>query len=303
MRSTNTALLRNLPSIKALLFFNVVARHLNLVRAGQELGLTQGALSRQLKALEDHLGVALFKRGPRGVSLTQEGEVLFDYSKRAFDTLSSGIRHLSVETGRETLIVSVARSFAICVLAKKLPNFTRTNPWIDLRIDIHRYFTDLDSSGADISIRLGSGDWEGYRKIALTDDRICVVCDPKVARKLTPRQANASPSGLLLLRNTERDYWEKWNDSGNRQVDVENSTSIHFNDSATMLEAVKAGGGLCLTRHVLAADALAAGTMVELWGQDLHDGLRYYAICGQRSSRRRAVDLFMKWIASEFPLA
>jgi LysR family glycine cleavage system transcriptional activator len=303
MSSTNTALLRSLPSIKALLFFNTVARHLNLVRAGEELHLTQGALSRQLKALEEHLGVDLFKRGPRGLSFTQEGELLYDYSRRAFDTLSSGIRHLSVDAARETLVVSVARSFAIRVLAGKVAGFVQANPWIDLRIDVHRYFADLESSGADISIRLGSGDWQGYRMLALTDDRIGAVCSPRLARKLEKLKASSPVAGNMLLRNAERDCWEKWHESGNRKVDLEGTPAIHFNDSATMLEAVEAGAGMCLTRLVLASGSLSAGTLTQLWGQELHDGLRYYAICAQRSNGRRAVDLFMTWLASEFQAA
>ena len=156
MTSRDQALLRSLPSLKALLFFNTVAKHLNLVRAGEELHLTQGALSRQLKALEDHLGVSLFKRGPRGLAFTQEGEILYDYCQRAFDTLGTGLRHLSVVAERETLVVSVARSFAVRVLAPRIAGFVQAHPWVDLRIDIHRYFAHLDSSGADISIRLGS---------------------------------------------------------------------------------------------------------------------------------------------------
>jgi len=112
MSSGNTDLLRTLPSIKALLVFNTVAKHLNFVRAADELHMTQGALSRQVKALEEHLGVVLFKRGPRGLSFTQEGDLLYDYSRRAFDTLGTGVRHLSVSSGRKTLVVSVARSFA-----------------------------------------------------------------------------------------------------------------------------------------------------------------------------------------------
>jgi LysR family transcriptional regulator, glycine cleavage system transcriptional activator len=303
MSSTNTSRLRNLPSIKALLFFNVAAKHLNLVRAGEELHLTQGALSRQLKALEDHLGVELFKRGPRGLSFTQEGELLYDYSRRAFDTLGSGIRHLSLDADRETLVVSVARSFAICVLAKKVTAFVQANPWIDLRIDIHRYFADLESSGADISIRLGSGDWQGYRMLALTDDRVGVVCSPAWARKLNKLDASAPLMGTTLLRNAERDYWDKWHEGTNRRVDLESATSIHFNDSATMIEAVKAGAGLCLTRLSLVSDSLSAGTLAQPWAQELHDGLRYHALCAQRSSARRAVNLFMEWLTYEFGAA
>ena len=86
------SLLRRLPSMKALLFFNVVGRHLNLVRAGEELHLTQGALSRQIKLLEQHLGVALFRRLARGLAFTQEGETLYAYSQQAFGTLDAGLR-------------------------------------------------------------------------------------------------------------------------------------------------------------------------------------------------------------------
>jgi len=300
MSSTNTALLRKLPSVKALLFFDVVARHLNLVRAGEELHLTQGALSRQLKALEDHLGVLLFVRGPRGLKFTQEGELLYDYSRRAFETLGSGLRRLSVDAARETLVVSVARSFAVCVLAPKIGRFVQAHPWVDLRMDVHRYFTDLELSGADISIRLGAGDWEGYRMLALTGDTVCALCCPALAPALEAAPAPGLPANTVLLRNAERDYWAEWHGCGNRPIDLEATATVQCNDSAALIEAVKAGAGMCLTRHSLAAGALASGSLVPLWGQQLHDGLRYYALSARRSHSRRAVELFMQWLEAEF---
>lgn len=300
MSSGNTDILRTLPSIKALLVFNTVARHLNFVRAAEELHMTQGALSRQVKALEEHLGVVLFKRGPRGLSFTQEGDLLYDYSRRAFDTLGTGVRHLSVSAGRETLVVSVARSFADCVLCRRIGSFVRANPWIDLRIDVHRYFVDLESAGVDISIRLGSGAWDGYRALAISDDRIGAVCHPRLARRYGKlRPADAVREGLLL-RNVERDYWEKWREGGNRTLDLDGSPTIRFNDSAPMLEAAKGGAGLCLTRLTLASDSLADGALEQLWGEELRDGQRYYAVCANRTNARRAVELFMKWLESEF---
>jgi DNA-binding transcriptional LysR family regulator len=277
--------------MKALLFFNTIAKHLNLVRAGEELHLTQGALSRQLKALEEHLGVALFKRGPRGLSFTQEGEILYDYSKRAFDTLRTGLRHLSVVAERETLVLSVARSFAVRVLASRIGSFVRANPWVNLRIDIHRYFADLESSGADISIRLGNGEWEGERIQALTDDAVWAVANPAVA---------ARPEGAPVLRNTERDYWDSWLAGGNPATALKDADTLRFNDSATMLEAVNAGAGFCLTRASLVRDAVAAGSLVRLWDSELRDGLRYYALCAPRSSAKKTVDAFMRWLDAEF---
>jgi DNA-binding transcriptional LysR family regulator len=286
--------------MKALWFFNTIARHLNLVRAAQELHLTQGALSRQLKTLEEHLGVELFKRGPRGLVFTQEGEILYDYSRRAFETLHAGLRHVSVVDERETLVLSVARSFAIRVLGGRIGAFVLAHPWVDVRIDIHRYFADLESSGADISIRLGDGKWESDRILALTDDTVWAVANPAVAASLADVQGALRGGGVLLLRNTERDYWDSWLAQGNPAIALQDLHALRFNDSATMLEAVSAGTGFCLTRASLVRDAVAAGSMVRMWDSEMRDGLRYYALCAPRSGAKKAVDLFMRWLEQEF---
>jgi DNA-binding transcriptional LysR family regulator len=295
----SSSLIRSLPSMKALLFFNTVARHLNLVRAGEELHLTQGALSRQLKALEDHLGIQLFRRGPRGLAFTQEGEILYDYSRRAFDTLGAGLRHLSLVADRETLVVSVARSFAIRVLGRRVPRFVQQHPWVDLRLDTHRFFADLESSGADVSIRLGKGDWERYRMQALTDDAVWPVAAPSLAVRLG-NGADAAAQGELLLRNTERDYWDAWQLAKHRPFPGDDVASLRYNDSATMLEAVHAGAGFCLTRACLVRDAVAAGTLARIGPDEMRDGLAYYALCTPRSGTKKAVQLFMAWLESEF---
>ena len=302
MSTPDVALLRNLPSLKALLFFNTVARHLNLVRAGEELHLTQGALSRQLKSLEDHLGVALFRRGPRGLAFTQEGEILYDYSKRAFDTLGAGLRHLSVVTDRESLVISAARSFAVRVLGMRIARFIEANPWVDLRVDTHRYFADLESSGADISIRLGGGDWDGYRMQALTDDAVWAVARADVAGQLAGAAALPEQARPLLLTNTERDYWAAWL-GGGHDIGIgigRDVRMLRFNDSATMLEAVQAGAGFCVTRASLAREAVRAGALVRIGTGEMHDGLRYYAVCAPRSGAKKAADLFMRWLGLEF---
>jgi LysR family glycine cleavage system transcriptional activator len=300
MNARDTSLLRSLPSMKALLFFNTVAKHLNLVRAGEELHLTQGALSRQLKALEDHLGVELFRRGPRGLVFTQEGEILYDYSRRAFDTLGAGLRHLSLAAERETLVVSVARSFAIRVLGTRIARFVQANPWVDLRVDTHRYFADLDSSGADISIRIGTGEWQGYRMQALTDDAVWPVASPEVAARLMGGDSDGPDETPLLLRNMERDYWDAWLQAGYHAFEVDGAPTMRYNDSATMLEAVHAGAGYCLTRACLVRAAVAAGSLTRLGGQEMRDGLKYYAICAARSGTKKPVQLFMAWLEAEF---
>ncbi|MFC6139939.1 LysR substrate-binding domain-containing protein [Paraburkholderia silvatlantica] len=210
------------------------------------------------------------------------------------------MRHLSVSAGRETLVVSVARSFADCVLCRRIGGFVKSNPWIDLRLDVHRYFADLESSGVDISIRLGGGLWDGYRTLAISDDSVGAVCAPDLAQHYEKiRPSDALKEGLLL-RNIERDYWQKRQERGNLTPDLEASPVIRFNDSAPMLEAAKGGVGLCLTRLTLASDSLAEGALKKLWDQELRDGQRYYAVCAKRTNARRAVELFMQWLESEF---
>lgn len=293
------SLLRRLPSMKALLFFNVVGRHLNLVRAGEELHLTQGALSRQIKLLEQHLGVALFRRLARGLAFTQEGETLYAYSQQAFGTLDAGLRRLSLVAGRQTLVVSVARSFALRVLAGRLPRFVRAHPWVDLQIDTHRYFADLETSGADVSIRLTDSHFEtGHRHRRLTDDISWLVASPAMARRMTARKKEGAPFRPVLLSNSERDDWSRWLAAGNRRVQPEEA-ALQFNDSATMLQAVEAGMGFCVARSALVRDAVEAGTLVRVWKQEMRDGLCYRAISAARG--KPALEPFLQWLDEEFP--
>jgi DNA-binding transcriptional LysR family regulator len=179
-----------------------------------------------------------------------------------------------------------------------MPRFMQANPWVDLRVDIHRYFVDLESSGADISIRLGDGEWAGSRMHALTGDAVWAVASAEMAQALS---AGRDPKEMLLLRNTERDYWVDWLAGGRSPIAGDDTPTLRFNDSATMLAAVQAGAGYCLTRASLVQDAVAAGTMVRLGEAEMHDGLRYWAICGPRAGNKKAVDLFMRWLECEFP--
>lgn len=305
MRLSNTGLLARLPSLRSLLVFNVAGKHLNLVRASEELFQTQGALSRQLKALEDHVGVALFERGPRGLRFTQEGELLYDFTCRAFDLLGTGLNRLVLDVERQTLVVSAARSFSLRNLAARLPEFVAAHPWIDLRIDVHRFYADLESSGVDISIRLGTGDWPHYRVLRLTDDVIIPVCTPAVASSLQATASSDCIDGPLaqpaFLRNTERDYLDLWNQDDRHRLQPEDGPSLNFNDSATLLGVLEAGMGVTLIRSSLVDAALQRGTLVQPYPGEVRDGLNYHAVCAPRSSDKPAVMLFLQWLRHVYP--
>lgn len=299
MTSTNTPLHR-LPSLRALLVFNTVALHLNQVRAAEALSLTQSALSRQITGLEDHLGVTLFTRNARGLAFTQEGELLYDFTQRAFDLLNDGLGRLVLDKERQTLVVSAARSYAERVLAPRISSFIEMHPWIDVRVDIHRYYADIDSSGADISIRLGNGEWDGYEKLRLSDDRLIPVASPHVAQALAALRPG-DLAGKLLLRNLERDYIAAWNDANPGEALAGSSMAVKFNDSATLLAALESGSGVTITRLSLVADALASGRLQRLWSGSAKDGLDYYAVCAPRALHKSTTTLFMQWLRRSLP--
>ncbi|MDX3906952.1 MAG: LysR substrate-binding domain-containing protein [Pigmentiphaga sp.] len=296
MPSSSSALLARLPSMRLMLAFDVSARHLNLVRAAEELGITQGALSRQIRALEDHLGVRLFERHARGLRFTQEGELLYDFTQRGFETLGAGIGRLTLQAERQTLVLSVARSFALRVLIPRLAGFTDTHPHIHLSLDIHRYFADIASSGVDVSIRLGGGDWQDCHALRLTRDRIVPVCAPSIRDQL---RNPAARTRVPLLRNIERD-------DPSLQADglggiLSGGLRIDFNDSASMLAAAEASLGVAISRSSLVADAESAGRLVRLTSWEACDGQDYYAVCTERAYRKPAVKAFLDWVASQAP--
>ncbi|MFC4276810.1 LysR substrate-binding domain-containing protein [Achromobacter aloeverae] len=295
MHPPNTFPLQRMPSLRTLLVFDTVARHLNQVRAAESLALTQSALSRQIKALEDHLGVALFERNSRGLKFTQEGELLYDFTRRAFELLNDGLGRLVLDVERQTLVVSAARSYAERVLAPRLGDFVRAHPWIDVRIDVHRYYADIEASGADISVRLGDGNWPGYDELQLSDDGLIPVCAPGVAQALRDARPG-DVAGHLVFRNMERDYVDQWNRCNPEAAFVNEQATLKFNDSTTLLSALEAGEGVTVGRVSLVADALARGALVRLWSGEARDGLNYYAICAQRTAHRSATVSFMAWL-------
>ncbi|ETF03487.1 hypothetical protein W822_09275 [Advenella kashmirensis W13003] len=272
---------------------------MNQVRAAQSLSLTQSALSRQIKSLEDHLGVLLFERTSKGLCFTQEGELLYDFTKRSFSLLNEGLGRLVLNVERQTLVVSAARSFAERVLSARVGDFVELHPWIDVHIDVHRYFSDMDSSGADISIRLGDGNWDDHLQVRLTDDFLIPVCAPDRASFL----ANRSPGdilGCIFYINQERDYLERWNKENPNEAISGFNSILKFNDSSTLLAAVESGSGVAITRYSLVKNAIEQGRLVRLWHGSAHDHLNYYALCSHRTAHRRSTTLFLDWLGSVF---
>ena len=148
---------RNFPSLDLLEGFEAAARHLSFTKAGEELFLTQSAVSRQIKELEDQLGVPLFHRRHRALTLTEAGQQFHAAAAQVLTTMRSATSRLRAQSGRKTLSVTTTNSFAALWLIPRLAGFTRTHPDVEVKITAETRVQDLERDGLDVAIRHGPG--------------------------------------------------------------------------------------------------------------------------------------------------
>jgi DNA-binding transcriptional LysR family regulator len=313
MTPAHTEALAGLP-LQTLRVFEAAARHLNMVRAAAELGMTQGAVSRQIKALEEGLREQLFRRGPRGLTLTEAGDVLAEYVARGFGELATGLRRIGQPRRRTTLIVSASRTFALRVLAPRLGDFARLHPWIDLRVDGHRYYANLQRTDADLSIRLGDGRWRGGRVVPLLPrEPLFPVCSPALWRAAAGASVGGRPRAVspaeflrqhVLLHYVERPYWADWlRTAGLEEIAGQgDSTGPCFDETAVALAAAEAGQGVAVARRAQVADALAAGRLVRPFATELDDGLGYFLVTTEAGIEKSTVQAFIRWLRGRLAL-
>jgi LysR family transcriptional regulator of beta-lactamase len=194
--------------LNALRAFEASARHLNFTRAALELRVTQGAVSHQVAALEARLGAPLFRRLPRGLALTDEGQALVPVVADAFDRVGAMLDRYAGGRLREVLTVGVVGTFATGWLLPRLADFTRDHPFVDLRIMTNNNRVDLAGEGLDLAIRFGDGAWHGTHAEAVLEAPLTPLCTPAIAARL-----GADPAALAretLLRSYRADEWPRW---------------------------------------------------------------------------------------------
>src|SRR5262252_8897948 len=174
-----------LPALDLLVGFEAAARHLSFTKAGEELFLTQSAVSRQIKELEDQLGVALFQRRHRALALTEAGQQFYASAAQVLSTMRTATDKLRAHAGRRRpLSVTTTSSFAALWLIPRLAGFTRTHPGVDVRITADSRVLDLERDGLDIAIRHGPATLAGPDAIRLMGERVFPVASPKLLKKL-----------------------------------------------------------------------------------------------------------------------
>ncbi|EML0519711.1 LysR family transcriptional regulator AmpR [Pseudomonas aeruginosa] len=278
--------------LNALRAFEASARHLSFTRAAIELCVTQAAVSHQVKSLEERLGVALFKRLPRGLMLTHEGESLLPVLCDSFDRIAGLLERFEGGHYRDVLTVGAVGTFTVGWLLPRLEDFQARHPFIDLRLSTHNNRVDIAAEGLDYAIRFGGGAWHGTEALALFEAPLTVLCCPEVAAQLH------SPADLLQhtpLRSYRADEWPLWFQAAGLPAHAPLTRSIVFDTSLAMLEAARQGVGVALAPAAMFARQLASESIRRPFATEVSTG-SYWLTRLQSRGETSAMLAFREWL-------
>jgi LysR family transcriptional regulator, glycine cleavage system transcriptional activator len=286
----------HLPPLRSLRVLEAAVRHENYTHAGAELGLTHGAVSHQIHALEAALGVRLFERAGRRMRATDQGRQLaFDVSL-ALDSLSGAVERLRGGDHAHAITVSVLPSFAAAWLVARLGGFLERHPGIELRLESTTVLADFRNDGVDVAIRYGVGDYPGLECTKLFDDELFPTMSPALRRSERVR-APADLARLPLLRIRQQP-WAAWFAAAGVDLPEPRRGPV-FNDSELALQAAIQGQGVVLARGSLAAGKLRSGTLVAPFRQRVASPQTCYLVYPLRNADKPAVRLFRDWLLEE----
>lgn len=289
---------RRLPSLNALKAFEAAARHGSFTRAAEELHVTQGAISHQVKALERGLGLKLFHRERQRLTLAEAGRSYLEVVRDAFDRLSFGTERLLQRQSMGVLTVSTSPNFAAKWLVHRLGRFAEAHPGIDLRVSAALHHVDFAREDIDLAIRHGDGQWPGLCVTRLYAEEVFPVCSPALLRG---RHALRSPADLkhhTLLHVDDRRAWDGWLADAN-VADAESLRGLVFNQASIAIDAAVDGQGVALARTALAAWDVLAGRLVRPFARSSKVSYAYWIVCPKSTADLPKICAFRDWLQAE----
>jgi LysR family glycine cleavage system transcriptional activator len=286
---------QHLPPLAALRTFEAAARHQNFSRAANELHLTHGAISHQIKALERELGVALFHRKNRGVQLTEPGRTLAATVRHAMDRIVRGIEEVRGRPQR-ALTVSVLPAFATHWLIPRLADFDSRHPDIDINIRASPLLTDFASEDVDLAVRYGGGKWPGVRAVRLADEHVFPVCSPRFNDGRLPKTLGQLAKSRLL--HTPLQPWDQWFEALGVAAPPARR-GMTFAETDILLRAAIAGLGIALSRRLLAQPELDAGRLVRPVPHAVRADRSYYIVYPDQIEPSPRLLVFRDWLLEQ----
>ncbi|WP_129776363.1 transcriptional regulator GcvA [Peristeroidobacter soli] len=278
--------------------FDVAARNLNLSAAAEEMNVTHAAVSRQVKQLEERLGVKLFERLPRGLRLTAQGALLAEGTRAAFDRLAGALEDVSTPTVRRKLTISTFSSFNARWLMPRVRSFSMLFPGVDLQVITTAQLVDFAREDVDIGIRFGGGNYPGLHVMSLFRPREIVVCAPALLKGGPPLKTINDLRHFTLLHDDSHHSWSRWlNAVGAKGIDARRG--IVCGDRNSMLQAALTAQGVAIASEVFASAELAAGRLVKVFENEVASEYAIYAVCLPRRLNDPMVSGVMEWLANE----
>ena len=291
------------PPLNALRAFEAAARHLNFSRAADELSVTPGAVSQQIQNLEDFVGVALFKRTPKGLLLTDPAQIALPALREAFDRLAEAASMLTAAVDGRRLTVSMAPSFAAKWLVPRLGRFESLHPMVDVWVSAGMELVDFGSGEIDVAIRYGAGRYPGLEVTRLMQETVIAVASPDLIER-QPLVDLADLANHVLLHDGSPDAdescpdWSMWLTArGVRGVD--GTRGPRFNQSSLVIEAAVGGRGVALAKRALAQADLDAGRLVAPFQIATAVDFAYYVVHPKAKGRLPQVKAFVAWLTAE----
>jgi LysR family glycine cleavage system transcriptional activator len=290
--------LRRLPNLMALRAFEAAARHQNFSRAAEEIHVTHGAVSHQVRALEQDLGVALFTRYGKRLTITAQGGRFAQAVSKALQDITDATQVLRDQVRQKRLTVSALPSFASRWLAPRLGKFIEQNPDTELVLQSSGQLNDLVRDGIDVGIRLGLGQYPGLVVERLMGDSYYPVASPgynegrlpTVPEQLVPAQ---------LLRSYEP--WLPWFEAAGLKF-AEPVGGVRFQDLSMLIRSAVDGDGIALVRHVVATQEIASGELVRLFDVAVKSPSDYYLACAPDALHKPQVLAFRQWLLKEIAI-
>ena len=290
-------MLRRLPSLNALKVFEAAARSESFTRAAEELCVTQGAVSHQVKALEATLGIKLFNRERQRLVITEAGREYLAVIRDALDRIAVGTKRLVQRQTSGVLTVSTSPDFAAKWLVHRLGRFIEAHPDIDLRVSASVQHVDFAREEVDLAVRLGDGNWPGFDVVRLCPEQLFPVCSPKL---VSGRDRITQASDLLkfpLLRLDDWKNWSRWFDAAGVAAPVTQGPVL--NRASMLIDAAINGQGVALARTALAAWDLINGRLVRPIDVSLRMSKTYWVICPKATSALPKITMFREWLLAE----
>lgn len=295
---------RSLPGTAALQAFESAAFHLSITKAGKELHLTQGAVSRQIQALEEHLGTALFERHRQRIRLTPAGERYLEHVRAAFDRLEAAALELrTLQRGGGVLHLAILPTYGTRWLIPRFPSFVAAHPAIQVNFTTRVQAFDFALEDLDAAIHYGEAVWPGATIDKLMDEEVFVVCSPGYRQQHRLAHGKDLARATLLQISTRPHAFDDWLRA--RQIDgVDGRRGPRFEHHQMVLQAAIAGLGVAVLPAFVVEEDLATGKVVEAFADTrAHTGKGYFLAYPEHRAGLAALAAFREWLLAQHAAA